>query len=153
MKKALVAFTFVGGIVVPGAFTILGWVLRNQGAGDAAALAQLHAVQLPLWPMSKLILADPSAKHWLYLPLAAVLSNALIYGAIGLLAGWGVRNRAGFAAAMSAALVILYAAWQGFGTSGTGFALAAVLACAGLALHHHVARRREHRGGNASTGV
>lgn len=142
MKRTLVAFAVVGGIVVPAVFTILGWLLRDRTGGDAAALALLHGAQLPLWPMSKLILADPSAKHWLYLPLAAVLSNALIYGAIGLLAGWGLRRRAGFAAAVLVSLALLYTAWQGFGTSGTGFAIAAVLACVGLAVHHRTARER-----------
>lgn len=140
MKKTLVAFAVLGGVVVPVAFTVLGWLVRSYAPGDAAALALLHGVQLPLWPMSKLILADPSGKHWLYLPLAAVLSNALIYGAIGLLAGWGIRHRAGFAAAMLATLVLTYAAWQGFGTSGAGFAIAAILACAGLVLHHRASR-------------
>ena len=46
----------------------------------------------------------------------------------------------GLAAAVLATLVLLCAAWQVFGTSGTGFAIAAFLACAGLALHHRASR-------------
>lgn len=140
MKKTLVAFAVAGGIAVPVVFTVLGWLLRDGAADDSTAKALLYGVQLPLWPMSKLILADPSGKHWLYLPLAAVLSNALVYGAIGLLAGWGIHHRAGLAAAVLATLVLLCAAWQVFGTSGAGFAIAAILACAGLALHHRASR-------------
>jgi hypothetical protein len=140
MKKSLVAFALVGGVAVPVVFALLGWTLGGRAPADAAALALLHSVQLPLWPMSKLFLDDPSGKHWLYLPLAAVLSNALIYAAVGLLAGWGLVHRAGFVAALVAALVILVAAWQGFGTGGAGFAIAATAALAGLALHRQLAR-------------
>jgi len=139
MKKTLVAFAVVGGVAVPIVFVLLGFALGRRAPGDAT-LALLHGVQLPLWPMSKLILDDPSGKHWLYLPLAAVLSNALIYGAVGLLAGWGQVHRAGFVAAFLAVLAMLVAAWQGFGTSGTGFAIAAAVALGGLILHRLAAR-------------
>jgi hypothetical protein len=138
MTKTLVAFAAVGGIAVPIVFVLLGFAFGPRTPGDAT-LALLHGVQLPLWPMSKLILDDPSGKHWLYLPLAAVLSNALIYGAVGLLAGWGRVQRAGFVAALLTALAMLVAAWQGFGTSDTGFAIAAAVALGGLILHHRAA--------------
>jgi hypothetical protein len=139
MTRTLVAFAVVGGIAVPIVFVLLGFALGPRAPGDAT-LALLHGVQLPLWPMSKLILDDPSGKHWLYLPLAAVLSNALIYGAVGLLAGWGRVQRAGFVAALLTVLAMLVAAWQGFGTSGIGFAIAAAVALGGLILHRLAAR-------------
>ncbi len=140
MTRTPVVFAAVGGLVVPIVFTLLGWALDGRAPGGAAALALLHGVQLPLWPMSKLILSDPSNKHWLYLPFAAVLSNALIYGVVGLLAGWGRTSRAGLVATVIAASSILVAGWQGFGTSGTGFAIAAAMVLAGLVLHRWLAR-------------
>lgn len=140
MKKSVVVFAVVGGVVVPAFFLLLGWAARAQGPADAAAMAQVHAVQLPLWPMSKLFVDDPSGRHWLYLPLAAVLSNALIYAAIGLVAAWGRTRRAGFALPAVAAIVLLVAAQQGFGTSGAGLAIATSVALVGLALHHFVRR-------------
>lgn len=139
MKKTLFAFAAIGGLAVPIVFVLLGWMIGGRTPGDAAGRGLLHGVQLPLWPMSKLFLDDPSGKHWLYLPLAAVLSNALIYGAVGLLAGWGLAHRAGFVAALVAVLAMLVTAWQGFGSSGTGFAIAAAVALTGLILHHRAA--------------
>lgn len=128
--------------MVPCAFVLLGWAMRAPASGDASALTLLHAVQLPLWPMSKLFLDDATGgRHWLYLPLAAVLSNALIYVAVGLVAVWGrTRGTAGLAATACAAWAILAAGWQGFGTSGTGFVIAALAALAGIMFHHRIAR-------------
>lgn len=140
MTRTFVVFAVVGGLVVPVVFTLLGWLVNGSMPGDAAARTLLHGVQLPLWPMSKLILSDPSSKHWLYLPLAAVLSNALVYGVVGLLAGWGRTSRAGLVATFIAASAILVAGWQGFGTSSTGFTIAATAVLSGLVLHRWLAR-------------
>jgi hypothetical protein len=140
MNKTLVVFAAAGGLVVPIVLTLLGWVLRRSTPDAATALALLHEVQLSLWPMSKLILDDPAGKHWLYLPLAAVLSNALVYGALGLLAAWGRTRRIGVGIVWSTALLLLVAGWQGFGTSDIAFAIAGAVVFAGLALHHRVAR-------------
>ena len=140
MLKTLIGFAVTGGLVVPIAFTLLGVAVRRLAADAPGALALLQGVQLPLWPMSKLILDDPAGKHWLYLPLAAVLSNALVFAAIGALAAWGRTSRAGFAAALVVTVALLVLAWRGFGTSGAGFAIALALALAGLVMHHRLAR-------------
>ena len=136
MKKALLLFGSIGGLVIPIVFTLLGWTLRELVPEDPGALASLHDVQLPLWPMSKLILDDPSGKHWLYLPLAALLSNALLYAAIGALSAWGRAHRVAFVAANAAAMAVIFAAQRGFGTSLTGTLLAMSFAVIGLVLHH-----------------
>jgi hypothetical protein len=140
VKRTLIAFAAVGGVLVPVVFTLLGWALPRLAGASGEASALLHDVQLPLWPMSKLILDAPAGKHWLYLPLAALLSNALVYVAIGALATWGRGNRAAFAAAVLVTLALLAAGWLGFGTSSAGFAIAAALALAGLVAHHRLAR-------------
>jgi len=72
---------------VPAVFTLAGWGLRSLSADGA--LAVLHDVRLLLWPMSRLFDDAGAARHWLYLPLAAVLSNALIYALVGTLAVCG----------------------------------------------------------------
>jgi hypothetical protein len=93
-------------------------------------------VQLPLWPMSKLILDDPAGRHWLYLPLAAVLSNALIYAAVGAVAAWARTRRGVFLILLAAVVAVLLAAAQGFGSGMRGFLPAAAIAVAGLVIHH-----------------
>ena len=140
MKKALVAFAVVGGVAVPIVFVLLGFALGRRAPGDAT-LALLHGVQLPLWPMSKLILDDPSAKHWLYLPLAAVLSNALVYASVGAVSAWGRASRGVFLALLVAVVALLYVAAHGFGSGRTGFVLAAAIGVAGLVMHHRGAAR------------
>lgn len=141
MKTALLLFGAVGGLGVPAAFTLAGWMLRRFAPDDPGALTLLHGVQLPLWPMSKLILADPSGKHWLYLPLAAVLSNALIYAAAGAVSAWGRTNRRVFAALAFAVLGALFVARQAFGSSFPGVGIAAAFAVLGLSIHHRRALR------------
>jgi len=141
MRGAILLFGAVGGLGVPIAFTLAGWMLRRFAPDDLGALALLQDVQLPLWPMSKLILGDPSGKHWLYLPLAAVLSNALIYAAAGAVSAWGRTNRRAFAALAVAVVGVLFVARQGFGSSFPGVLIAAAFAVLGLAIHHRSAGR------------
>ena len=136
MKRAILLFGLVGGLGVPFAFTALGRAVRRLAPDDAAALARLHDVQLPLWPMSKLIIDDPSGKHWLYLPLAAILSNALIYALAGAASAWGRANARAFVVVAAFVVATLFVARLGFGTSLAGFAAAAAAAIVGLALHH-----------------
>ncbi len=138
MKRAILLFGAIGGLGVPVTFTLAGWMLRRF-APDA--LAFLHGVQLPLWPMSKLILDDPAGKHWLYLPLAALLSNALIYAAVGAVAAWGRTRRAVFVILLAAVVAMLFVAAQGFGTGIPGFLAAAAISVLGLVMHH---RRAPH---------
>ena len=126
---------------MPTAFTLAGWMLRRFADDAAGALALLHAIQLPLWPMSKLILDDPSGKHWLYLPVAAVLSNALVYAMVGAASAWGRVSRGVFPALLVAVVALLYVAAQGFGSGWTGFLVAAAIGSAGLAMHHRGAAR------------
>ena len=141
MKTALLLFGAVGGLGVPAAFALVGWMLRRFAPDDPGALTLLHDVQLPLWPMSKLILDDPSSKHWLYLPLAAVLSNALVYAAAGAVSAWGRTNRRVFAALAVAVVGALLVARQGFGSSFPGVMIAAAFAVLGLSMHHRGALR------------
>ena len=133
MKAAILLFGAIGGLGVPVAFTLAGWMLRSF-APDA--LAFLHRVQLPLWPMSKLILDDPTGRHWLYLPLAALLSNALIYAAVGAVAAWGRTRRGAFLVLLGAVVAMLFVAARGFGSGMPGFLAAAAIAVAGLVIHH-----------------
>lgn len=140
MRRAIILFAITGGLLMPAAFMLLGFALRTSGAGDADVPALVRDIRLPLWPMSKLIDDDRSGRHWLYLPLAAVLSNALIYAAIGALSAWGRTCNAAFAAAAISSVVLLLVAQRGFGTGVTGLAIAVALALTGLALHHR--RRR-----------
>jgi len=135
MKKTLLLFGAVGGVGVPAAFTLAAWALRRLAPGDAGVLTLLHDVQLPLWPMSKMLLDDPAAKHWLYLPLAALLSNALIYAAVGAASLPCRRHRVASVALAAAVVGLLAIASRGFGSSLTGFVVAAALAIAGLAIH------------------
>jgi hypothetical protein len=141
VKTALLLFGAIGGLGVPVAFTLAGWLLRRFAPDDPGLLTLLHDVQLPLWPMSKLILDDPSGKHWLYLPLAAVLSNALIYAAAGAVSAWGRTNRRAFAALAVAVVGVLFVARQGFGSSFPGVLIATAFAVLGLAIHHRSAGR------------
>lgn len=136
MKRALLLFAAAGGLVVPLAFTLLAWALRRLAPGDVGVLALLHDVQLPLWPMSKLILDDPSARHWLYLPLAALLSNALVYAAVGALAALGRSVRLAYPAALATVALLLYLVHTLMGTGATGFAIALAVALVGLIVHH-----------------
>ena len=142
VSRAALRFGIVGGLVVPIAFTLLGWGARRFVSAGSTAAAQLPPwvdVQLLLWPMSKLILDDPSGKHWLYLPLAALLSNALIYAAVGALSALGRKNRGVFIALVAAVALMLVAARQGFGADWTGAAIAMALSGIGLAFHHRAA--------------
>jgi len=141
MKRAILLFGAIGGLGVPALFTLAGWLLRRSAPDAAGALPLLHGIQLPLWPMSKLILDDPSGKHWLYLPLAAVLSNALLYAIAGAASAWGRANRATFLALLIAVVGLLFVAARGFGSGVAGFILAAAVSVAGLAIHHHGAAR------------
>jgi len=136
MKGAILLFGAIGGFGVPAAFTLGGWMLRRFAPDPSGALELLHGIQLPLWPMSKVLLDDPSGKHWLYLPLAAVLSNALLYASVGAASAWGRTNRAAFLALPVAVVGLLYVATQGFGSGLIGFLLAAAVAVAGLVVHH-----------------
>jgi hypothetical protein len=140
MRRAIVVFAVMGGILVPIAFTVAGWGLRAIGVEEAVGMALLRDIRLPLWPMSKLIDDDPSGRHWLYLPLAAVLSNALIYAAIGALSEWGRKRTAAFVAAAIVTFALLFAAQRGFGTGATGLAIAVAIVLTGLALHHRQRR-------------
>jgi hypothetical protein len=141
MSRAAVRFGIVGGLVVPIAFTLLGWGARRfvSAGSTAAQLPPWVDVQLLLWPMSKLILDDPSGRHWLYLPLAALLSNALIYAAVGALSALGRKNRGVFIALVAAVALMVVAARQGFGADWTGAAIAMALSGIGLAFHHRAA--------------
>lgn len=140
MKRAILLFGAIGGLGVPAVFTLLGWALSKLAPGSSDAFALLYDIQLPLWPMSKLFLAEGSGKHWLYLPLAAILSNALIYVAVGLLSAWGRTNRWAFIAAMGVAAGALFVAQRGFGTGAAGAAIATLFAFVGLAIHHRQPR-------------
>ena len=141
MKRAILLFGAIGGLGVPVVFMLAGRMLRRFAPDDAGALALLHGVQLPLWPMSKLILDDPSGKHWLYLPLAAVLSNAMLYAIVGVASAWGRANRGVFLALTVAVVGLQSVAARGFGSDATGFLLAAAFSVAGLVLHHRSAAR------------
>ena len=136
MKRALLFFAAVGGLAVPIVFTLLGWALRRSSPGDAGVLALLHDVQLPLWPMSKLILDDPSSKHWLYLPLAALLSNALVYAVVGALSASGRTVRLAYPGVLATVALLLYLVHALLGTGATGLAIATALALFGLIVHH-----------------
>lgn len=136
MKRALILFAAVGGLAVPIGFTLLGWALLRAAPGDAGALALLHDVQLPLWPMSKLILDDPSSRHWLYLPLAALLSNALIYAAVGALSASGRTVRFAYPAVLATVALLLYLVHALLDTGAMGLAIAMALAFGGLIAHH-----------------
>lgn len=138
MKRALPLFAVVGGLVVPIAFTLLGWAVHRYAPGDAGALALLHDVQLPLWPMSMLILDDWSGRHWLYLPLAAMLSNALVYAAVGALAAAGRTVRLAYPAVLATVALLLYLFHALLGTGALGLAIAIALAFAALIVHHRV---------------
>jgi len=141
MKRAILLFGAIGGLGVPAVFTLAGWMLRRLVPDDPGALALLHGIELPLWPMSKLMQDDPLGKHWLYLPLAAVLSNALIYAAAGAVSAWGQTNRRVFAALVVAVVGVLFVAWQGFGSSFPGVMSAVAFAVLGLSIHHRSAAR------------
>jgi hypothetical protein len=138
MKRTLLAFALVGGVGVPAAFVLLRWLLPDAGAA-------LNGVQWPLWPMSRMFADDRAGRHWLYLPLAAVLSNALIYAAIGALAAWGRTSVPAFVAALVLAVALPTAAQQAFDTGAAGLAAAIALAVIGLALHRWSGRRSRRR--------
>ena len=133
MRRATLVFGAIGGLGVPLAFVLLGWIFQMV-APDARA--GLRDVEWPLWPMARMFADDPAGRHWLYLPLAAILSNALIYAAIGALSAWGRRFVPAFGAALVAAIAILVAVQRGFGASATGLAIAVAFAVTGLLLHH-----------------
>ena len=141
MKRAILLFGAIGGLAVPAAFVLAGWMLRRLAPDAGSLLPLLHGIQLLLWPMSKLVQDDPSGKHWLYLPLAAVLSNALLYAIVGAASVWGRANRGVFLALLAAVVGLLFAATHGFGSGAAGFLLAAAVCCAGLVIHHHGAAR------------
>jgi hypothetical protein len=133
MRRAILVFGAIGGLGVPLAFVLLGWVFQMV-APDARAW--LRDVEWPLWPMSRMFADDPERRHWLYLLPAAILSNALIYAAIGALSAWGRRFVPAFGGALVAAIAVLVAAQRGFGTSTAGLAIAVAFAVTGLLLHH-----------------
>lgn len=141
MKRAVILFALVGGVGVPVVFTLAGWLLRSFAPASPDALALLRDVQLPLWPMSKLLLDDRSGRHWMYLPLATLLSNALLYAAAGAIAAIGRRRVAVFGALVAAVVGMLCVASRGFGSGPAGLAVAALLAVAGLAMHHRAGTR------------
>jgi hypothetical protein len=138
VKRTILLFAAAGGLVVPCAFLLAAWGLRALSP-DAAPF--LRDVRLPLWPMSRLFDDAGASRHWLYLPLAAVPSNALVYAAVGALAAWGRTRPAAFAAALTAAVAIPFAIQQGFGTGLAGFAVGAALAQVALIVHHRAARK------------
>ncbi len=137
MKRAILVFGAIGGLGMPLLFALLGWGVRTFAP---EAQPSLRDVELPLWPMSRMFADDPSGRHWLYLPLAAILSNALIYAAIGAMSAWGRSNVVAFGAALLAAVGIPVAAQQAFGTGPAGLAVAAALAVTGLWIHHRIGR-------------
>jgi hypothetical protein len=136
MKGAILLFGAIGGLGVPVVFLLAAGVLRGFAPDSAVSLALLHGLQLPLWPMSKLILDDPSGKHWLYLPLAAVLSNALLYAIVGAASAWGRTNRGVYFALPVAVVGLQAIAAHGFGSDVIGYLLAAMFSVAGLVLYH-----------------
>ena len=141
MKRAALLFGAIGGLGVPAAFTLAGWMLGRFAPDASGAVALLHGIQLPLWPMSKLMQDDPAGKHWLYLPLAAMLSNALIYAAVGAASAWGWTSRGVFVTVLVMVVGLQFGAMQGFGSDSTGFVLAAAFSAVGLVLHHRGAAR------------
>ncbi len=148
MRRAILVFGAIGGLGVPLFFVLLGWVFQ-MFAPDARV--ELRDVEWPLWPMARMFADDPAGRHWLYLPLAAILSNALIYSAIGALSAWGRHSVPAFAAALVAAIAILVVVQQGFGTSAAGLAIAVAFAITELLLHPRSAGRgRILRSGDAS---
>ncbi len=136
MRRAILLFGAIGGLGVPLVLTLASWMLRSYAPDAGGVIALLRDVRLPLWPMSRLFDDDPAGRHWLYLPLAAILSNMLIYAVVGILSAWGRTNRAAFVAAMAVAMGLLFVAQWSFGTSRIGLAIAAALALIGLLLHH-----------------
>jgi hypothetical protein len=138
--RTLAGFAAAGGIVVPLLLTLARAALRALGAEADGALAILADVRLSLWPMSRLFDAADAGRHWLYLPLAAVLSNALIYAAVGSLAAWGRTSIPAFAAAVALAAALPLAAHLAFGTGVAGAAVAIAIAVTAL-LAHRFARR------------
>ncbi len=135
MKRTLIVFALIGGVGVPLAFTLLRWLLPD-------ANATLNDVQWPLWPMSRMFADDRAGRHWLYLPLAAVLSNALLYAAVGALATWGRAFVPAFVAALALAVALPTVVQQAFGTRVAGLVAAIALAVIGLVLHRWSGRRR-----------
>lgn len=139
-SRTIAAFAAVGGIAVPLGATLAGWALRSLAPEAGSALALLHDVRLSLWPMSRLFDAAEASRHWLYLPLATVLSNALIYAAIGALAAWGRIVPAAFVAALAAAVAGIAAAHLAFDTGIAACAVAVALAVIALVAHRWVQR-------------
>jgi hypothetical protein len=139
--RTILVFAAVGGVIVPMAATLAGLGLRSLAPeSSAGALALLSDVRLSLWPMSRLFDAPEASRHWLYLPLATLLSNALIYAAIGALAAWGRMSSAAFVAAVAAAIAAAVSAHLAFDTSVVSAVVAAVLAVTALVAHHYARR-------------
>jgi hypothetical protein len=136
VKRTVLLFAAVGGLVVPCAFVLAEWALRGSAP---EAVAFLRDVRLPLWPMSKLFDGAGAGRHWLYLPLATVLSNALLYAAVGALAAWGRARVAAYAAALALAVAIPLGAQQLLGSGANGLAVAVALAVGGLIVHRRAA--------------
>ena len=139
-SRTIAVFAAVGAIVVPLVATLAGSALRSLAPEAGGALALLHDVRLLLWPMSRLFDAAEASRHWLYLPLATVLSNALIYGAIGALAAWGRAVPAAFFAAVAVAIAAIAGAHFAFDTGIGAAAIAAAVAVTAL-IAHRVATR------------
>ena len=134
-SRPIAVFAAVGGIAVPLVAALAGWALRSLAPEAGSALALLHDVRLSLWPTSRLLDAAEASRHWLYLPLATVLSNALIYAAIGALAAWGRTVPAAFVAAIAATVAAIAAAHLALDTGITGCVVAVALAVAALGAH------------------
>lgn len=138
--RTIAVFAAIGAIVVPLVATLAGSVLRSLAPEAGGALALLHDVRLLLWPMSRLFDAAEASRHWLYLPLATVLSNALIYGAIGALAAWGRAVPAAFVAAVAVAVAAIAGAHLAFDTGIVAPAIAVAVAVTALIAHRLATR-------------
>ncbi len=134
-SRTIAVFAAVGGIAVPLGATLAAWALRSLAPEAVGALALLHDVRLSLWPMSRLFDAAEASRHWLYLPLATVLSNALIYAAVGALAAWGRVVPAASVAALAVAVAAIAGAHLAFDTGAAGAAVAVALAVIALVAH------------------
>jgi hypothetical protein len=139
-SRTIAVFAAVGAIVVPLVATLAGSALRSLAPEAGGALAVLHDVRLLLWPMSRLYDAAEASRHWLYLPLATVLSNALIYGAIGAVVAWGRAVPAAFVAAVAVAVAAIAGAHLAFDT-GTGAVTVAVAVAVTALIAHRLATR------------
>ncbi len=138
--RTIALFAVAGAIVVPLLTGLARWALVTLLPDVGIALGLLHGVRLSLWPMSRLFDAAEASRHWLYLPLATILANALLYAAIGALAAWGRTVPAAFVAAVATAVAAVVAAHFAFDTDVAGAVVAAALAVTALVLHRLATR-------------